>query len=371
MPSRDGSNYAARARWVEKDKLKIGSIARLTRVGVRAIALVASVALLSDGLLAPSVALANATSAPNPPQLFGVHPVEEGSTTLPGGHFNFALVPGQRVTDGIVVENLSNRILTFHIYGADLITATGGGLAPAQPTATMRGAGAWITVSKPMVTIAAHDQSTDSFTLRLPAVVSSGEHLGAVVASADVGTTSQGSPIEARAALITVVSVPGTAHASALLGALQGSTAVTDQVDFGVTLSNNGNLLLTYSGSITIVDGEGRRVAQLPLTPASAYVVPDGQAPLAAVWKQTASLSGRYSAQATVSILVNGAAVVTLRSQSLTMHFSSGLPMAMVVGIGLAVLLLLMIVGWSARRAIRRSRLRSHAPTVSVRKRLA
>jgi|GEM_PF-2319782 len=371
MPSRDGINCALRARWIEKDKLKIGSTKRLTRVGVRAIAFVASVALLSEGLLAAPVALADATSAPNAPQLFGVHPVEEGSTTLPGGHFNFALVPGQRVTDGIVVENLSNRVLTFHIYGADLITATGGGLAPAQPTATMRRVGAWITVSKPRVTIAAHDQFTDSFTLRLPAVVSSGEHLGAVVVSADVGTTSQGSPIQARAALITVVSVPGAAHPSAILGALRGSTAVMGQVEFGITLSNNGNLFLTYAGSINIVDGEGRRVVQLPLTPASAYVVPNGQAPLAAVWKQTASLSGRYSAQVTLSILVNGAAVATLRSQSLAMNFSSGLPMAVVVGIGLAVLLLLVVVRWSARRAIRRRRLRSHAPKVSVRNRLA
>jgi sensor domain CHASE-containing protein len=152
---------------------------------------------------------------------------------------------------------------------------------------------------------------------------------------------------------------------------LRGSTAVTGQVEFGITLSNNGNLFLTYAGSINIVDGEGRRVVQLPLTPASAYVVPNGQAPLAAVWKQTASLSGRYSAQVTLSILVNGAAVATLRSQSLAMNFSSGLPMAVVVGIGLAVLLLLVVVRWSARRAIRRRRLRSHAPKVSVRNRLA
>jgi hypothetical protein len=331
--------------------------------------MVGSVALLSVGLLAAPVALADATSAPSRPQLFGVHPVEEGSTTLPGGHFNFALLPGQRISDGIVVENLSNRGLTFHVYGADLITAIGGGLAPAQPTVTMRQVGAWITVSKPVVTIAAHEQLTETFTLRLPAVVSPGQHLGAVVVSADVGTTSQGSPIEARAALITVVSVPGAAHPSAALGALRGSTPVTDQVAFGITLSNNGNLLLTYAGSINIVDGEGRRVAQLPLTPASAYVVPDGQAPLAAVWKQTASLSGRYTAQATVSILVNGTPLATLHSQSLALLLSSGLPAPLVVGAGLSALLLLVLTTWSVRRAIRRRQPQRRAPRVSVRDR--
>ena len=48
-----------------------------------------------------------------PGQLFGVHPVQEGRTTLPGGHFNFALVAGQRISDGIVVENFSTSRAAF------------------------------------------------------------------------------------------------------------------------------------------------------------------------------------------------------------------------------------------------------------------
>ncbi len=350
--------------------MKIASIARAVSVGLRTIALLGFVALLTDGLVAAPVALADATAAPNPTQLFGVHPVEEGSTTLPGGHFNFALLPGQRITDGIVVENLSNRALTFHVYGADLITATGGGLAPAQPTATKRAVGAWITVSTPTVVVAAHAQFTDQFTLIVPAIVSPGQHLGAVVVSADVGATSQDTPIEARAALITVVSVPGTAHPSAVLSALTGSTAVAGQVGFGIKLSNNGNLLITYAGSIDIVNADGHDVARLPVTPANAYVVPAGQAPLAAVWRHPASLSGTYRAQATVSILVNGVSVATLHSQSLAMQFSSGPSIALVVGIGLGALVLLAIAILAVGQAQRRRRLKSRTPVAGARKRL-
>jgi len=348
--------------------LKIESIARGVRVGLRAIALLGCGVLLSSGLVAAPVALADATPTPNASQLFGVHPVEEGSTTLPGGHFNFALLPGQHVSDGIVVENLSNRALTFHVYGADLITATGGGLAPAQPTATKRAVGAWIAVSTPTVNVAAHAQFTDHFTVTVPTIVSPGQHLGAVVVSADIGATSQDTPIEARAALITVVSVPGTAHPSAVLSALTGSTAVAGQVGFGITLSNNGNLLITYAGSIDIVDADGHGIARLPVTPANAYVVPGGQAPLAAVWKHAAALSGTYHAQATVNILVNGIAVATLHSQSLAMQFSSGPSIAWVVGIGLGVLMLLAIALWAVGHEMRRRRLRSRAPTAGVRK---
>src|ERR1700722_19672724 len=140
---------------------------------------------------AQGVARAAPTSSPAPGPLFGVHPVQQGSTTLPGGHFNFAVVPGERISDGIVVENLSARTLRFHVYGADLITATGGGLAPAQPTATMHQAGAWIVISRPMVTVPAHRQITDTFVLTVPAVVTPGQHLGAIVAAADVGRSPQ------------------------------------------------------------------------------------------------------------------------------------------------------------------------------------
>ena len=107
---------------------------------------------------APVVRAAAQSPTPTPSALFGVHPAQEGRTTLPGGHFNFALVPGQKIADAIVVENFSSVVLRFHVYGADLITALGGGLTPAQPTATMRAVGAWIVVAEPTITIGAHGE---------------------------------------------------------------------------------------------------------------------------------------------------------------------------------------------------------------------
>src|SRR6202049_3931612 len=221
-----------------------------TRPRARAIASPVCVVLLSILLVnGQGVARAASTSPPNPGRLFGVHPVQQGRTTLPGGHFSFALLGGQSISDGIVVENLSDRALRFHVYGADLVTAAGGCLAPAQPTAVMHEAGAWIAVSSPVVTIAAHSQFTDSFTLTLPATVSPGQHLGAVVAAAGVGVTAQGNPIEARTALITVVTVPGISQPSGRLSSLTGTVTSSGSIGFGITLSNTGNGLLTTAGS--------------------------------------------------------------------------------------------------------------------------
>lgn len=321
------------------------------RAGARALSSLGVVMLVTVlSVASHDTARAAATPTPSPGALFGVHPVQEGSTTLPGGHFNFALVPGQSVSDAIVVENFSDHSLLFHIYGADLITAAGGGLAPAQPAATMHAAGAWIKVARPTITIPAHGQDTDSFTLTLPTGTSPGQHLGAVVASADVGLTTQGSPIEARTALITVITVPGTVHASGRITALSGSAPTSGETAFAITLANTGNVLLTYSGSVKIDDGKGRLVATIPLTPAGAYVVPKGQVPLAALWKKNASASGAYRAQATVTILADGKAVATLTSQSLALQSSSG-PTLPLVGIALALVAILLLAAWFLRRS--------------------
>ena len=284
---------------------------------VRAIASLGCVLLSAAAFLGgPGPVRAAATPAADPGQLFGVHPVQQGSTTLPGGHFNFALLPGRRIVDAIVIENLSSHPLAFHVYGADLVTAVGGGLAPAQPGTTMHEAGAWIVVATPALTVDAHTQFIDTFTLTVPAVVSTGQHLGAVVAAADAGTTSQGSPIQARAALIVVVTVPGVARPSAALSPLTGSTAASGQVVYGITLSNAGNVLVTYTGSVGVESGDGRRIATLTLIPTSSYVVPGGRVPLTALWKEGPRLSGTYRAQATVVVLDNGTPCLLYTSPS-------------------------------------------------------
>jgi hypothetical protein len=312
--------------------------------------------LLSAGA-STVVHAAPSPSVASPGQLFGVHPVQQGRTTLPGGHFNYALVAGQSVTDGIVVENLSDHALNVSVYSADLLTAAGGGLAPAQPTATMHEVGAWITVSAPSITIAAHRQVTDAFTVTVPMVVSPGQHLGAVVASADAGMAAQGNPIEARVALIAVVTVPGVAFASGALTPLAVSAAGSGQPRFGITLSNTGNVLLTYAGSLEITGDDGRHVASIALLPTSAYVVPGGKVPLAALWKETGARPGSYRVQVTVEIFADGAPAGRLSSQVLTYQISAAFPTLAVVAGALVIAFVLLLAAWCIGRRRRHGRI--------------
>ena len=204
------------------------------------------------------------------------------------------------------------------------------------------------------MTIAAHGQFTDRFTLTVPASVSPGQHLGAIVASAAAGLTPQGNPIEARTALITVVTVPGASLPSARLGPLSASVMTSASIGFGLTLSNTGNVLLTYTGSVNIDDANGHHVATLPLTPANTYVVPNGQVQLVAVWKEVDPPANPYRARATVTILADGTPVGTLTSQSLELQLATGTPVAIAVGVGVLVAAMLLLVAWSIRRKTRR-----------------
>jgi hypothetical protein len=340
--------------------LKFEPRRRFSRVArARAMVAVGSLVLIAALAVAPHETVRAAGESPSaaPMQLFGVHPLQEGRTTLPGGHFNFALVPGQHIVDAVVVENFSAHPVHFHMYGADLLTAAGGGLAPAQPTAAMHQVGVWISVSVPVFTVAAHGQFTDHFTLTVPTHVTSGQHLGAVVAAADVGVTAQGDPIEARAALIAVVTVPGAAHPSAALTPLVGSDVTAGRVGFGLTLSNTGNVLLTYAGFVAIADADGHRVATLALTPTNAYVVPSGRTPLAVTWQEPTPLADTYRAEATVTIFANGKAIRTLTSQSLALRFSSSPPAYVPLAIGFAIAALILLMVWIARSVAGRRRI--------------
>ncbi len=302
---------------------------------------------------------ATPSPAPSPAQLFGVRPEKQGQTTLPGGHFNFALAADDHITDAMVVENFSDHSIAFSFYGADILSASGGGVAPAQATNVMHGVGAWMAVPNPKRTIGAHQEVTVPFTLTVPAGERPGQHLGAIVASADVGTTPTGSVIEARTALLVVVTLPGVASPSGRLGPLRVSP-VAHQFVFGITLTNTGNLLLTYVGSITVRDAAGRSVARRSLVPSSGYVVPAGVILLTATWDDALPQSSAYTARATVTILADGEPVGVLTSQILQLPAPSDAAILIVIvalGCLAFLLLLLALARWSRRRAIPSRRL--------------
>jgi hypothetical protein len=266
--------------------------------------------------LAGSAAVAAVTDTVEPvgTQVFSVRPQHAGETTLSQGHFDYDIAAGASVTDGIVVTNKRDVPLAVRIYGADMIAAEGGALAPAQRSAPKQQTGAWLRISRDELTLAPHASETVPFELTVPNGIPARSYPGAVVVSTVTGTADGGFNVETRAALMVDLRVQGD---------LRPAGAVTldarrdgNEVRFDVPVRNTGNVLYTVEGRVDIYRGH-TRVATVPLGPSDIYVIPGGTAELRAVWEQPAL--GRLRAVATVRAVVDGHGPLELVSRPATL----------------------------------------------------
>lgn len=137
----------------------------------------------------------------------------------------------------------------------------------------MTDVGSWITVAESRFVLAAGERKVVAFTIAPPAGVPPGDHLGAIVAQAIVGHRGNVA-LQARGALLTEVTVPGTSHLSVQLSNLRFSNVGDRERAFTTTISNHGNLVATVVGSVGIQDGSGRQVTALALQPSNFTLLP-------------------------------------------------------------------------------------------------
>ena len=110
--------------------------------------------------------------------------------------FYLEAAPGTTVHDRVSVANLSDRPMTFQLYGADAYnTPRDGGFALRAADQKQTGVGAWTHLAKSSLTVPAHTRADVPFTLTVPAGAEPGDHSGAVVAldTAVEGTSTNGS----------------------------------------------------------------------------------------------------------------------------------------------------------------------------------
>lgn len=306
-----------------------------------------AVALMALSLLTPFGAAAAGAQA-----TFGTRPLLSGSTTLSHGHFAYALTAGSSIHDGLVVENFSDHPLQVDVYGADILQAQGGGLAPTQEGQPQHGVGAWLRVSQLKLTVPPRRSVTDSFTLSLPAGVTPGNYLGAMVAAAKVGS-DHGITIQGRVALLVEVTVPGTATPAATLGPLSDHAAAGSRTfSYTVALTNTGNVLLSVRGTVDMTDSSGR-LHSLPLVPQDAYAIPTGTLELhTAAWTFG---TGSFTVQAHVTTYIDGKPVHQYASNQLHYTFLDWILVGLVAAAGV---LLLLYGTYRLRRRRRRRRRR-------------
>jgi hypothetical protein len=285
-----------------------------------------------------------APAATNAPE-YGVRAALSGQTTLNHNHFTYALpAGGASVADAIVVSNDTDAPLSFAVHGADMVPATGGGMAPAAEGAPATQVGGWVTVSQPAITVPPHREVSDPFTVNVPTTQQAGEFFGAVVVARSAAS-SGGLQLLTRAALTVDVVVIPKAELKASTGPLT-STRQRDGEHFSVEVDNPGNVLFDFSGEVTVRDGSGQVVATVPLDPAGLYVIPGGRATVAGTWSGL-PLWGSVSAVATIHAKVTGGPSATATSDTLHLGY---LPWALLAGGGAGLVAALVALGVFRRR---------------------
>jgi hypothetical protein len=179
-------------------------------------------------------------------------------------YFVYTLAPGATIQDTGVLENDTNKTVSFDLYPADA-TDVDGAFAIMGRSATRKDVGAWVTLPGKSIKVPAKSKKVISLTLTVPANATPGDHAGGVVAlgqQIEKGRAGGQVQIGARygVGVRIYLRVAGPAHAGltvtnfhlatpkGLTGALFGpaKASVTYSVE------NTGNLRLSPSSDVSV-----------------------------------------------------------------------------------------------------------------------
>ena len=203
------------------------------------------------GILATGSGWASAA----PRATFAVAPVPLSGAARP--EFSFGVTAGARVADAVEILNYSSSALQLQVNAEDAVQASDGGFGLLLPTQRSVGVGAWISFSRPHLTVVVPGASAHApgvaevpFTLQVPATASPGDHAGAVLATlVSVGTSASGKRIilDQRLGARVFVTVAGSIAAGLSVRGLSVSASggevpwQHDDLRVQYTLVNTGN----------------------------------------------------------------------------------------------------------------------------------
>lgn len=187
-----------------------------------------------------------------------------------------SIAPGGASTASLVVVNQARSSESVLVRVADLAPDPDGasfGVVTDVGDAP-RGAGAWISVQNPTLTLGPGEQRTVPITIRVPEDADAGGHYGAVVVET-APAEGPDDPVRVRVRLVTHVNVlvPGNVRYDASIGDLRVDRVANGRLRVRATFENDGNIQTTPQRARIVVSGPGgsrRAQVELPET------IPDG-----------------------------------------------------------------------------------------------
>ena len=161
---------------------------------------------------------------------------------------------GDRIDDGIVVDNPGADALDLTVYGADAFTTDEGALDLRTQGADATGVGAWLEAGTQHVVVPAGQSVDVPFSIAVPADAAAGDHLGGIVTARTV--TSGGQQVEQRAALTVHVHVAGFfrpgLQVEDLRTSYSGPAVGSGDATVTYTLHNTGNAILSARQDVSV-----------------------------------------------------------------------------------------------------------------------
>lgn len=196
---------------------------------------------------------------------FGIGPMRVGSKDP---FFSYVSAPGGAYADQVGLFNFSTTPITLTVYPADLSNTGDGSIAASLQKDSLRDAGSWIHLSKPVLTVKVPGSNSKGpgivalpFRVDVPSTITPGDHTGAIVASLrTLGKNPQGQNIylDQRIGARVYIRLAGDVQPALTVtdvkaeyaGSLNPFARGTAVVSYRIT--NTGNLRLGAKQSVTV-----------------------------------------------------------------------------------------------------------------------
>lgn len=224
---------------------------RPSRLG-RTFRRVSAAVMLAAGLLAGTFVATPAVAAESD-MPWDVGTVD-GSFGSGRPNYDYAVEPGDRVDDALMVVNNGATPIELALYAADAFTTDEGQLDLFTRDVAARGVGAWLRLSHDTISLEPGESAEVPFTITVPDDAGPGSHMGGVVTTA--AATSKGTEPERRVAIRIHLRVGESFRPSLsvedLSVAYSGDPLGAGRATVTYTVRNTGDTVLAAEQSVAI-----------------------------------------------------------------------------------------------------------------------
>lgn len=211
--------------------------------------------------------------------------------------FELSANPGDVLKNSLRVDNVVDEPLEVTVDTRNF-TALGeeGGinLSPAEDQYSLA---SWISVTPAKIVIPAKSSQTFNYTIAVPANAAPGGRFGSIIFKTALRTVSgqTGVAVGQEVGTLVFVKIAGQVTEKASIASFGAKSGLNERgpVEFDIRVKNEGNVQFKPTGTITITNFFGKKVATIPINEQN--VLPDAIRKMNATWKND-WLFGKYNA---------------------------------------------------------------------------